>query len=199
MYLQGTGQWLGSWTPWYGLTSLPSGAAYVIPAGAKLMVEIHYRSTEGAAEDRSSLGLYFAPRSVPLVPRDVVVESVSSPRSDGELPGVEKLTGMIRLSEDTTLLAFRPTVQDGVDSFAVTARKPNGVVQVLLLVRQPLPEWPTPYILKDPVRLPPGTEVSVTYRYRASPGNPSPALPLAISVTTRPAPDSRVARLAPPT
>ena len=31
--LQETGQWLGSWTPWYGVTTLPEGTAYRVPAG----------------------------------------------------------------------------------------------------------------------------------------------------------------------
>src|SRR5215469_11182077 len=32
--IQETGQWIGSWTPWYGITSLPRGTAFHLPAGA---------------------------------------------------------------------------------------------------------------------------------------------------------------------
>ena len=51
--LQETGQWLGSWTPWYGLISLPAGVAYRLPAGSHIVAEIHYR---GAANESPSAG-----------------------------------------------------------------------------------------------------------------------------------------------
>ena len=58
--LQETGQWLGSWTPWYGSVSLPAGVAYRLPAGAHIVAEIHYRGARERVAERGTLGLFFA-------------------------------------------------------------------------------------------------------------------------------------------
>jgi hypothetical protein len=31
-FVEGTGQWLGSWTPWYGFVTLPDGVRTQLPA-----------------------------------------------------------------------------------------------------------------------------------------------------------------------
>src|SRR5580704_7485464 len=41
--IQETGQWIGSWTPWYGFVNLPKEAAIRLPAGCHVVAEIHYR------------------------------------------------------------------------------------------------------------------------------------------------------------
>ena len=40
--VESTGQWLGSWTPWYGFAKLPQGVAFQLPAGTRLSAELHY-------------------------------------------------------------------------------------------------------------------------------------------------------------
>ena len=50
--VQETGQWIGSWTPWYGMARLPAGSAYRLPAGSHIVAEIHYRGANEAVEDR---------------------------------------------------------------------------------------------------------------------------------------------------
>jgi hypothetical protein len=47
--VQETGQWIGSWTPWYGFMSLPKGTAYRVPAGAHLVAEIHMAAARNAS------------------------------------------------------------------------------------------------------------------------------------------------------
>jgi hypothetical protein len=39
--IQETGQWLGTWTPWYGFTSLPATLAFRLPAGSHIVAQIH--------------------------------------------------------------------------------------------------------------------------------------------------------------
>ena len=79
--LQETGQWLGSWTPWYGFVSLPAGTAYRLPAGSHIVAEIHYRSAKEPVVDRGTLGLFFAESPTPNRPSDLVLEAT------GEVPG----------------------------------------------------------------------------------------------------------------
>jgi hypothetical protein len=56
---------------------------------------------------------------------------------------------------------------------------------VLLLVRDALPEWPTPYVFKNPVSLPEGTELALTGYVDSTDGATLPAeLRTVISLTT---------------
>ena len=56
----GSGQWLGSWTPWQAMTMLPADAAIRLPARAQVVAEIQYRSAAETVADAGTLGLYFA-------------------------------------------------------------------------------------------------------------------------------------------
>jgi hypothetical protein len=142
--VQETGQWIGSWTPWYGFLSLPKGTAYRLPAGSHIMAEIHYRGVRERVVDHGTLGLFFADQpSLDLV-SDIVLE----PKT--------------RLDADTYVVALLPEIHAGVKSIEVSARKPDGGTEVLLFAKDIPVDWPTPYILKEPVRLPRGTVLSVT-------------------------------------
>ena len=173
--LQETGQWLGSWTPWYVTTTLPRQTAYRVPAGAHIVADIHYRSASQPVDDRATLGVYFAPGPPARAPSDLVVEAKGE--SGGEAASTShrrRFSGSITVSDDVNVLTLKPDIPAGVESIQVSARQPNGAVQVLLLLRDVLPEWPTPYVFKDPVGLPKNTELSVT-AYASSTATPPPA------------------------
>jgi hypothetical protein len=142
--VQETGQWIGSWTPWYGFMSLPKGTAYRLPAGSHVVAEIHYRGIQERVVERGTLGLHFADQPSPDLVSDIVLE------------------GKTRLVADTNVVALLPAISAGVKSIEVSARKPDGGTEVLLFAKDIPADWPTPYILKEPVRLPRGTMLSVT-------------------------------------
>jgi hypothetical protein len=158
--LQETGQWLGSWTPWYGFTNLPDGSAYRVPAGSHIVGEIHSGGTGKSEDGSGSLGLYFTRARRPSnVPVDLVMQA----SGDGT-PSVtgQRFRAATTLTSDTSVVSLRPELHDGVQSIEVAAKAPDGHVEELLFVKDILVEWPTPYILKEPVFLPRGTELSVT-------------------------------------
>jgi hypothetical protein len=142
--VQETGQWIGSWTPWYGFMNLPKGTAYRLPAGSHVAAEIHYKGVKERVVESGTLGLFFADPSATDLISDVVLEN------------------KIRLDADTYVVALMPEIQAGVKSIEVAARKPDGGTEVLLFARDISSEWPTPYIVKAPVLLPRGTVLSVT-------------------------------------
>jgi hypothetical protein len=148
--VQETGQWIGSWTPWYGFTSLPKGTAYRLPAGSHVVAEIHYRGANQRVVDQGTLGLFFADQAATDLVSDVV------------------LANRTRLDADTYVVALRPEIQPGVKSIEVSARRPDGGTEVLLFAKDIPVDWPTPYILKEPVRLPRGTVLSVTGTARST-------------------------------
>jgi hypothetical protein len=163
--VQETGQWIGSWTPWFGPVQLPAGAAYRLPAGSHIVAEIHYRGANEAVEDRGMLGLFFAdqppspgfgaPRSV----SDLVLEA------EGKVPAggaAQRLRAETRLPADTYAISLRPEVAGGVKTIEVSARKPDGGTDILLFAKDLRADWPTPYIFTEPVLLRRGTMLSVT-------------------------------------
>jgi len=169
--LQETGQWLGSWTPWYGVTTLPEGTAFRVPAGSHVVAEIHYRGAEAQVEDRGTLGLYFAAAAPANRPSDLVLQT------SGEVPAnatAQKYRAATTLSADTYAVALRPELFPGAQAVEVAARKPDGGTQMLLLLKDILQDWPTPYIFKEPVLLSKGTELVVTSYYVNPDDKPRP-------------------------
>ena len=165
--LQETGQWLGSWTPWYGSVSLPAGVAYRLPAGAHIVAEIHYRGAGERVAERGTLGLFFAePARRHAWQSDLVLEPKGDPAAlrlrSGETRNVRAET---RLAADTYTLALRPEITAGLTAIEVSARKPDGGTEILLFAKDPPIDWPTPYIFKDPVFLPAGTRLSAIAAY----------------------------------
>lgn len=157
--VQETGQWLGSWTPWYGHMNLPGTRAFVLPAGAHIVAELQYKGAKPA--DPGSLGLYWADASSAAMGSDLTLTSTAVG------PRVRAVT---KLTRQTSLVALRPEVNAGAKSIEVSARKPDGGTEVLLLAREPSLEWPTPFVFQAPVTLPAGTELSVVVYYATSGG-----------------------------
>lgn len=159
-----TGQWVGSWTPWYGFLNLPKGAAWRLPAGAHIAAEIHYRGAAERVVDRGTIGLYFADPAAADVVSDLILESKGAAQGDG---GLQKVRATTRLTANTYAVALRPQVGPGVQSIEVSARKPDGTTEVMLFVKNIRLDWPTPYVFKEPVLLTKGSELAVTAYYAA--------------------------------
>jgi hypothetical protein len=170
--VQETGQWLGSWTPWYGVVKVPAGAAYRLPAGSHIVAEIHYRGTTEQVVERGTLGVYFADQATSRPVSDLVLEA----KEDGAGQGaVTKSRAEVRLTADTTAWALRPEIPSGVQSIEVSARTPNGGTDILLFAKDFSPDWPTPFVFATPVLLRKGTTLSVTSYYSpAATSRPGP-------------------------
>jgi hypothetical protein len=152
--VQETGQWIGSWTPWYGFMETPAGAVFRLPAGSHVVAEIHYQAAKERVVERGTLGLFFAEQPAQHTLSNLVLETkgVAGDRSRGE----------IRLQADTRAIALRTESVPGVKSIEVSARRTDGGTEVLLFAKNIPVDWPTPYIFQEPVTLRRGTVLSVT-------------------------------------
>jgi len=167
--VQETGQWLGSWTPWYGYTLLTATASYRLAPGSHIVAEIHYRGTDGAVTDQGTLGLFFADAPTPNIVSDLILEA------KGDVPPgatAQRFRAQTRLTTNTTALALRPEISAGATSIEVSTRRADGGTDILLFAKDLRTEWPTPYIFKNPVRLAAGTTLSVTAYYSNSSSMP---------------------------
>jgi hypothetical protein len=161
-------QWAGAWTPWQS-TPLPAGSQIELPAGAQLEVELHYRGGETERQDVSSLELFFASGDSSSSVSQLAIDT--GPAAAGETSratGSETLRSAVRIwaivpripASELASGVHEPTAAE--TTLEVTARRPDGFVEVLLWVPRYRPDWPTPYVLREPLRLPVGTTLSVT-------------------------------------
>ena len=144
--IQETGQWMGSWTPWYGFTKLPEGVVFRLPARSHIAAEIHYQHGNDRVVDRGTLGLFFETRPA-AVASDLVLD-VKGPRAE------------MTMNRDTTVLAMRPEMTPDVTSLEVKARRADGGTDVLLFAKDFSPKWPTAFVLETPIVLRRGTVLS---------------------------------------
>jgi hypothetical protein len=170
--VQETGQWIGSWTPWSGFMKLPQRTAYRLPAGAHLVAEIHYQQGSERLVGRGKVGFFFESTRPANVVSDLVIDAMRDAASNS---GSQRFHAQTSFADGATLLALRPEVEAGVTSVEVSARRPDGGTDVLLFAKDIPVDWPTPYVLAEPVAVRRGTTLSVT-AYRSSGGNvPAPA------------------------
>jgi cytochrome c5 len=167
--IQETGQWIGSWTPWYGFVSLPTGLAWKLPARSHIVAEMH----SSTADRDGTLGLYFSAEP----PRHDVANLALAPKASA--PG--KLVAIGKLEGNTNILALQPEIHPGIQSIEVSARETDGTTRILLFARDIPTDWPTPYIFNRPVSLKKDAELTVTEHYASGSSVPTDA-PVVFSV-----------------
>ena len=145
------------WVPGQAPVTLPDSVAYRLPAGADVVLRVHYKKTwltEGTAfGDGSTLGLYFTDAS----PTAVETMIIASADSLGERQA--KFTHTI--DRDVSVLALLPEVGMEMGDIQVEAVRPDGSREPMLLLRQVDGVWPMRYWFEAPLLLPKGTQIQV--------------------------------------
>lgn len=172
--LEGSEQWLWSWTPWHGSVQLPEGAAYRLPPGSRIVAEVHYGTADETVVDQGLLGFHVVSGSNrPLrTPSDIVLETRGSVPALGRDVRFDE---EVLVDRDTDVLALLPEYEPGIRSVEVSSRRSDGGTDVLLFARDLSLDWPTPYIFEEPVRISAGARLRVTAYYdndtrRSAPG-----------------------------
>jgi hypothetical protein len=161
------GPMLAVWEPGDDAVTPPSGAAFKIPAGAKLHVKIDYKKSwqdeQKALSDKSIVGLYFT--EAPLSGKSIESVTIDGPKNQGAT-GPRTFDGT--LTTAGRLVALRPMVDDAYETVDINAVSASGKKVPLLKLRNPRPEWPRRYWLVDPIELPANTKIEVS----TTPGDP---------------------------
>jgi hypothetical protein len=176
---QGKGQFEGLQTAMMEVIStyVPGGLAYdtragqarLIKAGSDIIFQMHYTANGKESVDRSRLGFVFAKEP----PRERVVNTFISNRML-RIPagaGDHKVEARVTTYEDATLQSLFPHMHLRGKAFEYVAKYPTGETQVLLRVPRYDFNWQITYFLKNPIRLPKGTEITATAWYDNSPNN----------------------------
>jgi len=141
------GQWIGAWLPWQPRIGPPASHGFLLPAGARLIVELHYRGDERPVEDRSVLELHFTDGR----PANAAAVSESLVSTDAPT----------RITAATKVWALVPVASSETSSLEVSIRRPSGAVEVLLWIPEYRHDWPQALITEEPIALEPGTTVRV--------------------------------------
>jgi hypothetical protein len=157
--LAAAGDCLGTWIPGQKTVAWPDGAAQLLPAGARIIVMLHYRGTTEAARDQSEVGLYFA-----KTPPRKLLQEIAVTDADAQIPaGAASYALKVSFitQEDSEAVALRPAVSPLITSLQATAYRPDGSEEVLLWARGYQFDWQPTYYLKRAAVLPKGTRIEV--------------------------------------
>jgi peroxiredoxin/mono/diheme cytochrome c family protein len=170
------GSLLAAYAPGSPPRMMENGMAKLIPAGSKIVVQMHYTPNGKPQEDVSTLGLKFCDA------KDVT-QKVESGFAINLLfqipPGAKhhKVTSKAFFKEDKLLLSMTPHMHMRGKSFRYEAIFPDGTREVLLDVPHWDFNWQIDYILAQPRSMPKGSALYCEAYYdnsAESPTNPDP-------------------------
>ncbi len=161
---------IGGYAPGMTPNISPPGSAVFVPAGAKLVFQLHYTPNGSPQEDRSMVGIKFAdPKTVKKAVRGGVVGDPSFVIPPGD-PNYEVTAGHLFL-KDTLLLNLTPHMHLRGKDFKFVAEYPDGTHEVLLDVPNYDFNWQLRYMLKEPKLMPKGTRLVCTAHFDNSADN----------------------------
>lgn len=166
------GEFLAAYVPGHRSPVYDDGMAKLVPAGSKLVFQLHYTPIGTPQKDLSRLGLVFAdPDSIDHV---VTTQQASQHRGLVIPPGADNHRVESRSQtapSPVKLLAFMPHMHLRGKSFLYEAHYPDGKTETLLDVPQYDFNWQTAYRLAEPKTLPKGAFLRCVAHYDNSEEN----------------------------
>jgi hypothetical protein len=156
-------------------TVYPEGRARLLPAGARVVFQIHYTPDGRARTSRTRLGLWFS-EGPPIEPVDVRAASTvvfAIPPGDDAY----RVEASFEFPREAKLISLRPHMHYRGRSFRYVAEFPDGREETLLHVPRFDFDWQLEYVLAEPRVLPAGTVLRASGTYDnsvANPYNPDP-------------------------
>jgi thiol-disulfide isomerase/thioredoxin len=157
-------------------TQLPAGMAIHVPAGAKLLFQMHYTPNGSPQTDRTSIGIVYAdPATVTSRVRGGAIANtqISIPAGKSDHQEVADCV----FENDVRLISLSPHMHLRGKAFRYEAFYPDGRTEILLDVPKYDFNWQLRYVLKTPKQFPAGTRVRCTASYDNSiqnKANPDP-------------------------
>ncbi len=150
--------WLTATAPGARPLMLPDGLAKHVPAGSKLVFQMHYTPNGTAQEDRSCVGFKFAD---PKIVKQVVGTDKAANPGFRIPPGESNhhVEAFHRFDRDMLMLAMFPHMHLRGKAFRYTATYPDGQSEILLDVPHYDFGWQNSYEFIEPKRMPKGTKL----------------------------------------
>ncbi|MBX3279568.1 MAG: cytochrome c [Acidobacteria bacterium] len=150
-------------------TVFEPGYGKKIPAGSKLVFQMHYTPNGVAAKDVTTIGLVYSKQPVKhqVHTRPILNMRFVIPAGD---PNHEVRSSYV-FQEDAHIVSFMPHMHLRGKSFVYKATFPDGREQVLLSVPRYDFNWQSYYVPKEPIAAPKGTRIDCIAHYDNSAGN----------------------------
>ncbi|MDB5351866.1 MAG: Copper type ascorbate-dependent monooxygenase, C-terminal domain protein [Planctomycetota bacterium] len=170
---------LGGWAPGKAPRRLPDHIGRWMPAGADVMLQVHYHKSGKVETDSTSIGLYFAKGTIDkqlrggavTPPRPTRLSRPSLTISPGDAN--YKVEGTLNLSDDYHLTSVVPHMHWLGKDFSLTAELPDGSRRTLIKIDRWDFNWQDTYEFASPIALPSGTTVRMTAHFDNSDANPA--------------------------
>jgi hypothetical protein len=149
----------------------PKGMAKKIPAGSKLVFQMHYTPNGRAQKDRSYVGIMFSKEPVE---RQILTMPVGNPMFRIP-PGDDnhKVESKYIFKEDARIIGFMPHMHLRGKDFLYELIAPDGKAETLLSVPRYNFNWQSAYRLADPRFVAKGTTLHCVAHFDNSTKNPN--------------------------
>lgn len=167
---------LAGYAPGMGPDLLPPGTGRLLKAGSKIIFQLHYTASGKAEMDRSRLGLFVAKAPPEHELRSSVLIDFKFKIPPGDREFVARKSR--RFDKDALLYSMNPHMHLRGKWMRYSALYPDGTEEILLNVPNYRFDWQRNYELKEPKRLPKGTQLVVEAAWDNSAlnlNNPDPA------------------------
>lgn len=174
---QGTGSFVGGFTPGQNVRVFQPGSALRLPAGSTLVFQMHYTANGTAATDRSRIGFVFAseaPKQEAIIAA-LVNANFTLPANSPET----RVDAEMTINQDMTLWSLLPHTHVRGRRWQIEATYPDGRKEIVLAVPNYDFNWQTDYVFKEPLQLPKGTVLKSSAWYdnsAANKSNPNPGM-----------------------
>jgi len=162
--------WIAATAPGSPPMILPEGYAKLVPAGSKLIFQMHYTPNGTATTDISKVGLKF-------IDADKVTHQVMTMKAFNERlripPGEEnhRVNARFRFEQQAELLSMFPHMHLRGKAFRYTAVYPDKSEEILLDVPAYDFNWQNAYLLAEPKQIPAGTRFKCVAHFDNSENN----------------------------
>ena len=172
----GLGGFFAAYVPGSDSVVYPGGFAKKLPAGARLVFQIHYTPNGTAVNDQVRMGMLFSPEPPE---HEVQVIGIADTRLSIP-PGADNHpeTASIPVPQPVKILGLMPHMHVRGKAFRFEVILPGGETRSLLEVPRYDFNWQLAYRYAEPVQLPAGSKVRATGWFDNStknPANPDPA------------------------
>jgi peroxiredoxin len=148
----------------------PPGAAKRLPKGATIQFQMHYTPNGVACKDRSSVALVFAkePPKVEVKTRAISNFFFTIPPNDANF----EVKSLWSLPKDAVIYSLLPHMHLRGKDFKYDVVYPDGKTVTILNVPRYDFGWQATYHLKQPLKLPAGTQIKCFAHFDNSKNNP---------------------------
>jgi hypothetical protein len=167
---------LGGWAVGGAPRELPAGLARPLPAGADLVVQMHFHPSGKAETEKAKLGLFFVDKPPEKTLTGIQVPPLFGRFSSIDIPAGEKdyvVKDSFTTPIDLDVYGAGGHAHYLCKQMKMTATLPTGETKTILWIDRWDFAWQERYYFADPMRLPAGTKLDVELHYDNSAENPS--------------------------